>query len=182
MPKIGIIVGSTREDSWNKKVAHDLAALLPEGFDVVDIAIDQLPFYSPEWDTPESLPESVATLRETVNSCDGFIITTPEFNRSIPAVLKNALDIISRPYGSTSFAGKPTLVATATPGAMGGFGANRDLRTVLSFLDAHVISQPEMYLSFIHKLYDGNTLNPQTASFFQTAIDKFVSTFRLLAK
>ncbi|QJC22376.1 NADPH-dependent FMN reductase [Arcanobacterium buesumense] len=182
MPKIGVIVGSTRTGSWNRRIAQDLASQLPDGFDVVDIAIDNLPFYSSEWDTPETLPESVATLRATANSCDGFIIASPEFNRSIPGVLKNALDILSRPYGATTFAGKPTLVATATPGAMGGFGANRDLRTVLAFLDAQIISQPEIYVSFVHKLYDGDTLNPETSAFFHTAAEKFVAAFHLVAK
>ncbi|SPT74347.1 NADPH azoreductase [Arcanobacterium haemolyticum] len=178
MTKIGIFVGSRRNGSWNQKVADDLTTLLPETFETCQIEIHNLPFYESEWDQPETLPEPVRIARKIAEECDGFIFITPEYNRSIPAVIKNALDILSRPYGSTRFTGKPTLIATATPGAMGGFGANRDLRTVLSFLDAHLIQQPEIHLSFVHQLYDAHgQLNSATQEFLEGAVAKFSAAF-----
>lgn len=83
--------------------------------------LQDLPFYDQEWDTPETIPAAVAELRSKADAADGFIILTPEYNRSMPAVLKNALDILSRPFGAKKMSGKPTLVASATPGAFGGF-------------------------------------------------------------
>ncbi|USR79162.1 NAD(P)H-dependent oxidoreductase [Arcanobacterium pinnipediorum] len=182
MKKIAVIVGSTRQGSWNRRVAQDLVSMLPEGFDAEFLSLQDLPFYDQEWDTPETIPAAVAELRSKADAADGFIILTPEYNRSMPAVLKNALDILSRPFGAKKMSGKPTLVASATPGAFGGFGASRDLRNVLAFLDAQVIGQPEVYLSFVHTLYADGELNEDTAKFLRSVVAKFVDAFPPQAK
>ncbi|QRV01904.1 NAD(P)H-dependent oxidoreductase [Arcanobacterium phocisimile] len=182
MKKIAVIVGSTRHGSWNRAIAEDLVSMLPDGYEAEFLSIADLPFYDQDWDTPEAIPAAVTELRAKADAADGFIITTPEYNRSMSAVLKNALDILSRPYGAQTFSGKPTLVASASPGGFGGFGAIRDLRNVLAFLDAQVIAQPEIYLSFIHNLYVENKLNDDTAAFLRTAVAKFVAAFPPEAK
>ncbi|WP_206856196.1 NADPH-dependent FMN reductase [Candidatus Enterococcus mangumiae] len=173
--KIGFFIGSLRKDSYNKKVAETFADLLPEGYEPVFIKIDDLPFYNEDIETPEQTPAEWTRFREEVKDLDGVIFVTPEYNRSVPAVLKNALDVGSRPYGQSVWDKKPGLVVTASPGGVGGFGANHHLRQSLVFLNVPTLQQPEAYIGNITNLLDedGNIIQG-TVDFFRTILDAYL--------
>ena len=145
--KIAIIVGSLRKDSLNRKVARSICALRGDNLDCQMIEIGDLPLYNQEYDEPGKAPAQYARFREQVGAADGVLFVTPEYNRSIPGVLKNAIDIGSRPYGQSVFDKKPAAIVTASPGSIGGFGANHHLRQCCVFLNMPVMAQPEAYLS-----------------------------------
>lgn len=174
MAKVGIVVGSTRKDSFSGRVAKALVSLLPEDYQAEFIQIDHLSLYNQDKDN--DVPKEYVDFREKIGEMDSIIFVTPEHNRSIPAALKNALDIASRPYGENKWAGKPTLIASQSPGAISGFGANHHLRQILTFLDMPVVQQPEVYLADTPNLFDenGEFLQEGTDAFLQMAIDKFV--------
>lgn len=174
--KVGVFVGSLRKDSWNRKVANDLVAMLPEGFEAEFVEIGDLPQYSEDWDQPGKVPERVSEYRNQLKNLDAFIFSTPEYNRSVPGFLKNALDIASRPMEAKLFSGKPSLISTASTGNIGGFGANHHLRQTLMFFNSPVVAQPELYLSGIHEIYSNSDELPEgTRKFFGSAVDAFVS-------
>ncbi|OTN77226.1 NADPH-dependent FMN reductase [Enterococcus sp. 8G7_MSG3316] len=176
--KIGFIVGSLREGSFNKIVAKKFADLLPEGFEAVFLEIGQLPFYNEDLDVDGQVPAEWASFRQDVQGVDGVFFFTPEYNRSVPAVLKNALDVGSRPYGASSWGGKPALVVSVSPGAIAGFGANHHLRQSLVFLDMPTLQQPEAYIGGITNLIDeNNEIKADTVNFFQTITDKYIEFF-----
>lgn len=178
---IGILVGSLRENSYNKIVAKKFAELLPEGFEAKFIEFGDLPFYNEDLDVEGKIPESWQRLRNEVRSVDGLYFVTPEYNRSVPAALKNALDVGSRPMGSSVWGGKPGLVVTASPGGVGGFGANHHLRQSLVFLDVPTLQQPEAYIGGIMNLVDDNgEIVEGTVKFFQTITDKYIEFFNKL--
>lgn len=143
---IAIIVGSIRAGSLNRKVATAMCAHAPGSLDCHIVEIADLPLYNPDLDTG-SPPAAWARFRQEVARCDGVLFVTPEYNRSMPGVLKNAIDVGSRPYGKSAFAKKPAAVITASPGATGGFGANHHLRQCCVFLDMPMMQQPEAYLN-----------------------------------
>ena len=195
MTKLGVFVGSIRERSWNRKVADVLVSLFPEDWEAEYIDIAHLPFYLQDWDDADftgEVPTEVTALREQIEGLDALLFVTPEYNRGLPAPLKNALDIISRPGGSFIAAGKPAMIASVSTGAISGFGANHALRQTLMFLDIPVMAQPELYLGNIHKMFgfendaagkvgtlpdletDKAALPEGTVKFFQSAVDKFV--------
>ena len=144
---IGIIVGSLRKDSYSKAVASYFTnrSSTEVTFRILDIS--QLPLYYQDLD--ETPPSQWLRFREQVAALDGVLFVTPEHNRSIPAALKNALDVASRPYGHSVWNGKPTGVISVSPGALGAFGANHHLRQVLTFLNMPTMQQPEAYLGNI---------------------------------
>ena len=145
--KIAIIVGSLREGSINRKVARSISVLAADKLDCSIVEIGDLPLYNQDLDkTP---PEAWLRFREQVKAADGVLFVTPEYNRSVPGVLKNAIDVGSRPYGRSVFTKKPAAVVTASPGAIGGFGANHHLRQSCVFLDMPVMQQPEAYLGHV---------------------------------
>ena len=171
--KIGILVGSLRKESFNLKIAHTLIQLAPKSLDMVLINIGNLPLFNQDLEaTP---PKEWVDFRQQLQTLDGFILVTPEYNRSIPAVLKNALDVGSRPYGHSSWDGKPCAVISASIGAIGGFGANHHLRQSLVFLNAPCLQQPEVYLSYVDKLFDenGKLANENTKTF----LSQFIKTY-----
>ncbi|NCC84972.1 MAG: NAD(P)H-dependent oxidoreductase [Clostridia bacterium] len=174
--KIGILVGSLRNGSFTRTVATQLAAQLPAGYEAKFLEIGQLPFYNEDIDTAEGAPEEYDAFRAELDGVDAVLLATPEYNRSYPAVIKNALDVGSRPYGHSKFAGKSALVVSVSPGAIGGFGANHHLRQVLVFLGMPVVQQPEAYIGSVHTLLDGDgkISNPETVAYFQTIVDAFV--------
>ncbi len=174
MTKVGIVVGSTREGSFSGRVAKALERLLPEGYETTTLQIDHLPLYNQ--DSDENSPEEYVNFRNVVAAQEAFIFVTPEHNRSIPAALKNALDVASRPYGDNKWAGKSALIASQSPGAISGFGANHHLRQMLTFLDVTPVQQPEVYLAQTHELFDedGGYLKEGTEDFLQAAVNKFV--------
>lgn len=144
--KIAILVGSLREASINRKVAQSICAIRSDGLDCETVEIGDLPLYNEEIDKPGKRPQEYDRFREAVASADGVLFVTPEYNRGIPGALKNAIDVGSRPYGKSAFNGKPAAVITASPGAIGGFGANHQIRQAAVFLNMPVMQQPEAYL------------------------------------
>ncbi len=142
--KIAIVVGSIRKDSLNRKVARALCVASPDTLDCHFVEIDDLPLYDPDLD--DNPPAPWVRFRAEIGKADGILFITPEYNRSVPGVLKNAIDVGSRPYGQSVWAKKPAAIITASPGAIGGFGANHHLRQSCVFLDMPVMQQPEAYL------------------------------------
>jgi chromate reductase len=166
--KIGVFVGSLRKESFSRKIALNLQQLAPKNLSLSIVEIGQLPHYNEDLDAAGATPPKEWTdFRATVKGFDGVLFVTPEYNRSFPGVLKNALDVGSRPYGQSVWSKKPGAVVSASPGAIGGFGANQHLRQCFVFLDILCLQQPEVYLSGVHQLLekDGTLKTPQTRDF-----------------
>lgn len=157
MKKIGIIVGSLREDSWNRKLALALIKLAPSSLKMEIVEIGKLPLYNQDPDDRGHPPKEWVDFRDHMKNFDGVLFVTPEYNRSVPAPLKNAIDVGSRPYGKSIWSGKPTAVISSSPGAIGGFGANQHLRQTFVFLDMPCMQQPEAYLSHIDQMFNDNS-------------------------
>lgn len=172
--KIGVIVGSLRKNSYSQSVADCVTKLAPADFDMQQIEIGNLPLYNQDFDGRDDM-EEYNRFRKTIKSLDAVLFITPEHNRSVPAALKNALDVGSRPYGASSWSGKPGAVISQSYGVIGGFGANHHLRQVLSFLDIHTMGQPECYLSEIqHSLNEnGDIVSERTIDFLQSYMQAF---------
>ena len=145
--KIAIIVGSLRKDSLNRKVAQSICALRNDNLDCSMIEIGDLPLYNQDSDA--NPPEQYVRFRQEVAAADGVLFVSPEYNRGIPGVLKNAIDVGSRPYGQSVFDKKPAAIVTASPGSIGGFGANHQIRQACVFLNMPVMQQPEAYLGHV---------------------------------
>jgi chromate reductase len=143
---VAIVVGSLREGSLNRKLAHELVRLAPAGLRFSFVGIGALPLYNEDLDKG-SPPREWADFRAAIGAADAVLFVTPEYNRSIPGVLKNAVDVGSRPYGKSGWARKPGAVVSVTPGALGAFGANHHLRQSCVFLDMPIMPQPEAYLA-----------------------------------
>jgi chromate reductase len=172
--KIAVIVGSLRKESFNRKVAKTLMLLAPSTLDMEIVEISQLAMYNQDDDA--SPPPTYIEFRDKIRSFDGVLFCTPEYNRSMPGALKNAIDVGSRPYGQSAWSGKPCAVVSVSPGASGGFGANHHLRQSLVFLDMPAMQQPEAYIGHVAKLFDGDQLNDDgTKAFLQKFIDTFAS-------
>lgn len=170
---VAVIIGSLRKDSINRKVAHALVELAPSSLKLKIVEIGQLPLYNEDGDVDP--PEVWKTFRERAKSADAVIFVTPEYNRSVPAALKNALDVASRPYGQNAWSGKPGAVVSASPGAIGGFGANHHLRQSLVFLNVPTMPQPEAYITGADKLFDssGKLVSEGTRKFLQQFMQAF---------
>ncbi len=171
---IAVIVGSLRKESFNRKLANALIAQAPASLKLGMVEIGDLPLYNQDLDT-DTPPAPWRAFRERMAHAQGVIFVTPEYNRSIPAAIKNAIDVGSRPYGKSIWAGKPGAVVSASPGAMGGFGANHQLRQACVFLDIPLLQQPEMYIGGVDKLFDehGTLVNDSTKGF----LDKFLAAY-----
>lgn len=171
---IGVIVGSLRKGSFSRSIANALGELAPDTLELKQIEIGDLPLYNEDLDE-ENVPESWERLRADIEACDGFIFVTPEYNRSIPAVLKNALDVGSRPYGQSKWDGKPGAIACVTPGTLGAFGAGLTLRQTLAFLNVPLVQQPEVYISRVYELLDesGKLANQSTRDFLKSFLETF---------
>lgn len=174
--KIGILVGSLRKGSYSKKLAENVVKLFPDGYETKFIEISNLPFYNQDFDDENNVPEVVASFREEVGQFDGFLFVTPEYNRSVPAVLKNALDTASRPKSDNKWGGKPAAIISQSPGGIGGFGANHHLRQSLTCLNVPVLQQPEAYIGNVATLLNesGAVTNEGTVEFLQKFVYKFV--------
>lgn len=145
--KIAILVGSLREASLNRKVAQSLCAIRGDGLDCEIVEIGDLPLYNQELE--DDPPSQWTRFRGQVGPADGVLFVSPEYNRGIPGCLKNAIDVGSRPYGKSVFDKKPAAVITASPGGIGGFGANHQIRQCCVFLNMPVMQQPEAYLGHV---------------------------------
>ncbi|MFH6991032.1 NADPH-dependent FMN reductase [Flavobacterium sp. FlaQc-48] len=176
---IGIIAGSLRKESFSKKLAKAIVAMAPEGFDFKIISLADLPVYNQDFDDHNEVPPAYTTFRKEVKELGGFIFITPEYNRSVPAVLKNALDVGSRPYGKSVWDGKPGAIFSNSPGAVGGFGANHHLRQSLVFLNIPVMQQPEVYLAKVNELFNesGTIKEGPTKDFIKKAVDAYIAWF-----
>jgi chromate reductase, NAD(P)H dehydrogenase (quinone) len=177
-----VLVGSLRKASFNGMLANALISLAPSSLKLDIVEIGQLPFYNQDLDT-DPPPAPWTAFRQRVKAADAVLFVTPEYNRSVPAVLKNALDVGSRPYGSSVWDRKPGAVASSSPGAIGAFGANHHLRQSLVFLNVPTMQQPEAYLSHVDKLFDedGKLASEGTRKFlqgFMQAFAKWVETIR----
>ena len=161
------IVGSLRRGAYSRRLAVALAFVAPEAIKVDLVPIDDLSLYNQDLD--EDPPEAWRTFRNRIRRAHAVLFVTPEYNRSVPGVLKNAIDVGSRPYGSSVWNGKPATVVSCSPGAMGAFGANHHLRQSLVFLNMPTLDQPEAYVGGIDKLVDAN------GEFVNTATRDFCS-------
>ena len=180
--RIAVIVGSLRKNSYSQQLANNLVDLLPEGYDAEFIQIGQLPLYNQDYDnTPADTPQEYIDFRNQMRNFDAVIFVTPEHNRTVPAALKNALDVGSRPKKDSVWYGKPALVASQSPGSISGFGANHVIRQSLTFLNMPTLQQPEVYIAHTDKLLDenGKINNEGTVAFLQTVIDAFVEMVKL---
>ena len=164
---IVVIVGSLRKESFTLKIANALAKLAPATLKLDVVTLHDISFFNQ--DLEAAPPADWLAFRDKLQKSNGVLIVTPEYNRSIPGVLKNAIDVASRPYGKSAFgAGKPGAVVSVSPGAIGAFGANHHLRQSLTFLDVATLQQPEMYVGGAAKLFDpsGKLLNEDTKALF----------------
>ena len=174
MPKqIGYVIGSLRKDSINRKLANALIKLGPADFSFKELRIGDLPLYNQDDDRSQAT--EVQRLKSELRAVDAVIFVTPEYNRSIPGVLKNALDHASRPYGQNAFAGKPAGVIGASIGAVSTAVAQLHLRTILAYLDMPTLGQPEAYLHVKDGFFDdaGNFANAETRKFLHSWMDKY---------
>jgi len=177
MKKIGVIVGSLRKESWNRKLALSLIKLAPSSLKMEIIEIGQLPLYNQDPDDEGHPPAEWTAFREKMKNMDGVLFVTPEYNRSVPAPLKNAIDVGSRPYGKSVWGGKPGAVISGSPGAIGGFGANQHLRQSFVFLDILCMQMPEAYIGDIANLFDANQniAKEETRKFLQKYIESYAN-------
>lgn len=173
--KVAVLVGSLRKDAFSKKVAEAFMALAPEGYLMERIEIGDLPLYNQDLD--ETPPEAWVKFRDRVREFDALVFVTPEYNRSVPAALKNALDVGSRPPGKGVWGGKPAVILSNSPGQYGGFGANHHLRQTFVFLDIPVLEQPEAYLAKVGEAFDekGTLVNDRTKELLKKVMDAYVA-------
>ena len=171
--KVGIVVGSLRKASLNRKLALALIAMAPPALALKIVEIGALPLYNQDEDA--QMPAPWAEFREQIAACDAVLFATPEYNRSVPGALKNAIDVGSRPYGKSAWAGKPAAIVSVSPGAAGAFGANHHLRQSLVFLNMPAMQQPEAYIGGADKLFaeDGSISNPSTHEFMTKYLAAF---------
>jgi chromate reductase len=147
--KIAVVVGSLRRDSINRRIARSLCAFAGERLDCDIVEIGDLPLYNQDYDGAPDEPEAYVRFRQEIAAADGVLFVTPEYNRGVPGALKNAVDVGSRPYGASVWNQKPAAIVSASPGGIGGFGANHQLRQACVFLNMPVMQHPEAYLGHV---------------------------------
>jgi len=167
--KVAVFVGSLRAASWNRKVARELIALAPPSLQPEIVEIGRLPLYNQDFDDGGNPPAEWLAFRDQVKPHDAVLFVTPEYNRSVPAPLKNAIDVGSRPYGKSVWDGKPGAIVSVSPGAIGGFGANHHLRQSLVFLNVPCLQMPEAYIGDVAKRFNdkGELTDNSTREFLQ---------------
>ncbi len=173
-----VLLGSLRKASFSGMLANALMSLAPSSMEPEVVEIGQLPFYNQDLERLIDPPPAPWTaFRQRIKAADAVLFVTPEYNRSMPAVLKNALDVGSRPYGSSVWDRKPGAIVSSSPGAIGAFGANHHLRQSLVFLNVPTMQQPEAYVSHAHKLFDqhGKLINDDTRKFLQQFMQAFAN-------
>ena len=173
--KIAVAVGSLRKDSFNRQLAHAVTSLAPPDFTFEHLDIGVLPLYSQEDDA--EYPEVARRFKQQIEAADGLLFVTPEYNRSIPGVLKNAIDWGSRPWGTNSWRGKPGAVLGTSVGAVGTALAQQHLRNVLAYLDVALLGQPEMFIKHEASRINekGEIVNEDTRKFLQAFVDTYVA-------
>lgn len=172
--KIAVIVGSLRRDSFNRKLAGALTKLAPAGFTFSTVEIGDLPLYNQDDDADQA--SQVKRLKSEIAAADGVLFVTPEYNRSIPGVLKNAIDHASRPYGQSAWAGKPAGVIGISVGAIGTSLAQQHLRNILAYLDMPTLGQPEVFLQMKDDLFESDgSVGAASRKFLQGWMDRYVA-------
>lgn len=171
--RIAVIVGSLRRESYNRQLAEALAKLGPRELEFVPVRIDDLPPYDQDDDSHQAEP--VRRMKTQVADAQGLLFVTPEYNRSVPGVLKNAIDQGSRPYGQSAWAGKPAGIVGISVGAIGTAVAQQHLRTILAYLDVPTLGQPEVFLQYKPGFFapDGGIANEDTKQFLQKFMDRY---------
>jgi chromate reductase len=180
--KIAVVVGSLRNESNSARLARAIAAEAPKNLIFETVEIGDLPFYNQDLETAAP-PAAWTRFRNQLKSADAVLFITPEYNRSVPGVLKNAIDVGSRPYGASAYAGKPAAVVSSSIGPISGFGANHHLRQSLAFLDMPTLQQPEMYLGSVGDWFDeaGEVKNADTRAFLGSFAKKFADWIELVS-
>jgi chromate reductase, NAD(P)H dehydrogenase (quinone) len=170
---VAVLIGSLRKESFTRKVANAVIKVAPASLSFETIEIGQLPLYNQ--DLESATPAAWAEFRNKLRASDAVLFATPEYNRSVPGVLKNAIDVGSRPRETNAFNGKPGAVISVSPGGLAGFGANQHLRQMLVFLDVPAMQQPEAYIGGASKLFDaaGNLTNDSTREFLVKFAESF---------
>ena len=172
--QIALIVGSLRKDSYNRKLANALVKLAPPEFSFKHMQIGDLPLYNQDDDANPAEP--VKRLKAEIVASQGLLFITPEYNRSIPGVLKNAIDHASRPYGQSAWAGKPAGIIGISPGAAGTAMAQQHLRNMLAYLDVPTMGQPEAFIQVKDELFDADgNIGPGSRNFLQKWMDRYVA-------
>jgi len=176
--KIAVVVGSLRKGSYSRMIAKAMCGLAPQ-LECELVEIGQLPLYNADLDEG-SPPKEWTAFRERIRSADAVLFVTPEYNRSVPGALKNAIDVGSRPYGKSAWAKKPAAVVSVSPGALSAFGANHHLRQSFVFLDMPAMQQPEAYVGGVAKLFDaeGQLANADTREFLRKFMESFAAWIR----
>jgi len=172
---VAMVVGSLRKGSYSRMMARALAALAPASLALEIVEIRDLPLYDQDLDSAP--PPPWTAFRERIRRSEGVLFVTPEYNRSVPGVLKNAIDVGSRPYGQSAWNGKPGAVVSVSPGALGAFGANHHLRQSLVFLNVPAMQQPEAYIGGAAGLFDeaGNLKSDSTRDFLKKFADAYAA-------
>jgi chromate reductase, NAD(P)H dehydrogenase (quinone) len=170
-----VLIGSLRKESFSRKVANTLVDLAKEPLRLNIVEIGNLPFFNQ--DLEKTPPQEWVAFRDRIRPANALLFITPEYNRSVPGVLKNAVDVGSRPYGQSVWNAKPGGVVSVSPGAVGGFGSNHHLRQSLVFLNVPTLQQPEAYLGHADKLFDesGKMNNDSTREFLAKYLDAFAT-------
>lgn len=181
--KIAVLVGSLRKESLNRKLANVLKKIAPASLNLELITLGDLPLYNQDLDDEKHPPATWTSFRQQLKACDGFLFVTPEYNRSVPGVLKNAIDVGSRPYGDSVWAGKPAAVISLSVGAVGGFGANHHLRQSLVTLNVPTMPGPEVYIGNASQLFNdkGDITNQDVQGFVKKFIDTYADWVKLLS-
>jgi chromate reductase, NAD(P)H dehydrogenase (quinone) len=178
---IGLHIGSLRRAAWSRRIADELRALSPAGLQLNAVSIGELPLYNADLETATP-PPAWGAYREAISASDGLLFVTPEYNRGTTGALKNAIDVASRPYGKNVYNGKPAAIVSLSTGPLGGVAANHDVRRSLVTLNAAAMAHPEMFLSQVNKLFEGDDgagpLNPGTREF----LAKFLLAFEAWAR
>jgi chromate reductase, NAD(P)H dehydrogenase (quinone) len=179
--RVGVIVGSLRQGAYTRLMARALPGLTPPSLQLTEIEIGQLPLYNQDLET-DSPPSAWTAFRSEVKACDAILFLTPEYNRSVPGALKNALDVGSRPWGKSAWSGKPAAVVSMSPGALGGMAANHHLRQVLLAVNLAAMPYPEAYLSAVAALFDdtGALKSVETRQFLTSFMEAFDAWIRKL--
>jgi chromate reductase len=179
---VAVVVGSLRKDSVTRKVARAIEALGPAHLKFEEVPIGDLPLYNQEYDETAP-PASYVAFRDRIRAADAVLFATPEYNRGLPGALKNAIDVGSRPYGQSAWNGKPAAVVSVSPGAIGAFGANHQLRQSLVFLNMPVL-QLEAYIGGAFGLFDedGELVNESTAEFLRSLAQAFSDWIETIAR
>lgn len=173
--QVGIFIGSLRKESYNRKIANYLMSITPDNYNFSVIEIGDLPLYNEDYDQGNP-PSSYTKIREEVGEVDAVLFITPEYNRSVPAVLKNAIDVVSRPYGENYWNGKPGGIISSSIGAISGFGANHHLRQSLVFVNVPAMPQIEAYLGNVASKFNdqGELTDKDTQQFLKEYLKAYI--------